>query len=29
MTGGTKSIRAAVRNELGFFATELVMDLNR
>ncbi len=29
LTGGSESVREAIRNELNFFATELVMDLNR
>ena len=29
LTGGSEELRAAIRNELNFFATELVMDLNR
>jgi|MDTC01.1.fsa_nt_gb AcrR family transcriptional regulator len=29
LTGGSEQLRAAIRNELNFFATELVMDLNR
>jgi len=28
-TGGSESLREAIRNELSFFATEMVMDLNR
>ena len=28
-TGGSESLRFAIRNELSFFATEMVMDLNR
>lgn len=29
LTGGTQDLREAIRNELSFFATELVADLNR
>jgi len=29
LTGGSEELRGAIRNELNFFATELVMDLNR
>ena len=28
-TGGSENLRFAIRNELSFFATEMVMDLNR
>lgn len=29
LTGGSPSMREAIRNELGYFANEMVMDLNR